>query len=163
MGDTTQLLVTLVAVAVALPAAYYAVKKRLIEELEKRLDQISGGRLTTVEDLVGAALEEQRLREETVIHVYGPESLWTELRRGRFTGAIRASSEGPPAPVAVVDAESVPEEAIRTLQEPYVLLYKEGPPYRGDLPAGAQVTFANSGITLDARLLEALRHRHTRS
>lgn len=162
LGDVVTSLVT---VAVALPAVYVAVKKRLLAELHRRLDKISGGRVGTLEALVTVALSENRLRCETPIAVYGGEWLWLELRRGDFKAAVPAATqgEGSGAQVAVVDAQTVPEDKIGTLQEPYLLIYKEGKLYGGPRPPGADVTYANSSITLDARLMEALRHRQARS
>lgn len=168
MEEIRDVLVLLAAVAVALPGVYVAVKKRLVAELQKRLDKISGGKVSTLEDLVDVALQEKRLREETPVAVHGTESLWAELRRGGFAGASVVSPEERDPPerpfqIAVVDAAKIPKERIATLQERYVLIYKEGKPYDGALPPGAEVTYANSHITLDARLMEALRFMKARS
>ena len=43
------------------------------------------------------------------------------------------------------------------VEEPYVLIYSEGP-YRGPKPPGAFLAYANSQLTLHARIMEALRH-----
>lgn len=162
MFDFTDYVVALMGVLAAIPAAYFSAKKRVQTELHKRLEQISGGQLSTIEDLVELALTEKRLRQQTPIAVYGPEKLWGELRKGGFAGSLDQSRLSGEAKVAVVDVEGVEEDLVPKLTEPYVLIYKEGPPYRGPLPPGALVTYANSSITLDARLMEALRHMDAR-
>lgn len=160
----------LMGVLVALPAAYLASKKRVEAEFTKRLDKISGGRVSTLEDLVAVALTERRLRQETIVSVFGRSEIWSELRRGRFDQAMLVDDAVPGCPgiqgakVAVVEVrdDAAAEAIIATRAEPYLLIYKEGPPYRGALPPGAMVTYANSPITLDARLLEAIRHMEAR-
>ena len=166
--DLRDLVITLLSVLIALPAAYFSVKKRIVDEFTERLRKISGGQLSTIEDLVAVALTEKRLREDTPIDVYGREQLWRELRHGRFLASRLvedSSSREPPAKVAVVEVRDgeTDEPTVRSRSEPYVLIYKEGRPYRGEWPAGAKVTFANSPITLDARLMEALRHMEARA
>ena len=168
MEELRDLVVLLVAVLLLLPGLYFSLKNRLLVFLEDRLDKISGGKVSTLEDLVGVALQEKRLREETPIAVHGPESLWAELRKGKFAGAALVPSQGEPTPerqadVAVVDAATIPEERIARLGERYVLIYKKDKLYDGERPPGSEVTFANSPITLDARLMETLRFMKVRS
>lgn len=168
MFDFKDYVIGLLGVLTAIPAAYISAKKRVQDELHKRLAKISGGQISTIEDLVASALAGKRLREETKVNVYGSESLWADLRKGRFYGAQPVSADPqdsqPPsdAQVAVVDPDRIPEELIANLSQRYVLIYKEGPRYQGKLPPGAEITFANSSITLDARLMEALRHMEAR-
>lgn len=167
MNDIQDLVVLLLGVLVAFPGAYFALRDRLINEIQGRLDKISGGKISTIEGLVAETLKERRLREETPIRVYGPEDLWRMVREGQFAAATLVETdeedEAPAAKVAVVDGATVPKETIASLTERYVLIYKEGEPYRGEKPPGAFVTFANSSITLDARLMEALRHMGNRT
>lgn len=164
MTDLNDLVTALAAVLLALPAAYFTAKKRVETELHKRLDKISGGRVATLEDLVAEATSEKRLRRETPIAVYGGERLWADLRRGGFASANQAGAQpgAQGCEVAVIDTREVPEDRIAKLQEPYLLIYTEDGRYEGGSPPGALVTYANSSITLDARLMEALRHREAR-
>lgn len=162
MFDFTDAVVALIGVLAAVPTAYFSAKKRVEEELKKRLDKISGGQISTIEDLVGVALTDKRLRHETPIAVYGREKVWADLRKGGFAGAIDHSRLNGKAKVAVVDVDHVEEGVVPKLTEPYVLIYKEGPQYSGPFPPGAMRTFANSSITLDGRLMEALRHMEAR-
>jgi hypothetical protein len=167
--ELRNLVVLVAAVLVLLPGLYFRLKNRLLAFLETRLDKISGGQISTLEDLVEVALVEKRSRVDTPIAVYGPESLWAELRKGGFAGATVVPSEGAPRPerradVAVVDAATLPEERISRLGEHYVLIYKDDKQrYKGALPPGAEVTYANSHITLDGPLMETLRFMNARS
>lgn len=174
MFDFTDYVVALIGVLVAVPAAYISAKKRVEAELEKRLKRveadleerlkkISGNRISTIEDLVAEALTDKRLREDTPIAVYGSVTLWKELRNGGFASSFEHDKLTGEAKVAVVNVERVEENVIRKLTERYVLLYKEGPQYQGPKPPGSLVTYANSSITLDGRLMEALRHMDARS
>lgn len=165
MFEFNEVLTAIVSAILAIPTAYVTARRHTRKVLTERLDKISGGRVSSLERLVAVALTEHRLRTETPIAVYGRESRWADLREGGFASAHWVGSDvpTPPCDVAVVEADTVPGDQIATLGETYVLLYKEDAPYKGPKPPGAQVTFANSSITLDARLMEALRHRDARS
>jgi len=143
---------------------------RYASYIDKKLHAISGGKVSTIEDLVATVTKEQRLREKTTIAVYGDEELWSELRRGRFFGSLIADHAEPGKPgapgaqvavVQIIDDQEA-ERIIAGRTEPYILLYKQGPPYKGRRPPRAYITFANSEVTLEARLLELLRFMDVR-
>lgn len=161
MFDFQDFVVAAIGVLAALPTAYFSAKKQVVKELAEQLRKVSGGAVASVEDLVAETLRERRLREGTPITVYGDEDLWRDVRKGNFLGASLSDRVTELNKIAVVDPSHL-EGDLSTLHEPYLLIYKEGQPYRGSLPPGAQITFANSSITLDARLMEALRHMHAR-
>ena len=161
MFEASEVVSALVALLAAVPATYATVRKRLSAMLSARLEAISGGQVQTLEDLVAAALEQRRIRE-TPITVYGDPKLWQELRKGRFSGAVMCGSASGRGDVAIVDVESMTESEIALLHERWILIYKEKVPYRGSLPEGAYVTYANTLISLDARTVELLNHRARR-
>ncbi|MEM7048922.1 MAG: hypothetical protein AAF604_04645 [Acidobacteriota bacterium] len=141
-------------------AAAKAAARNVQAEIENRLHAISGGRIASLEHLVVEAGRESRLLTSPVAVVSERDEIWRELRASGFRGAQPASADGE-ATIAVVDGE-LDEEAIGAVRSPYVLLYKTGAPYRGKMPP-AQVTFANSLVTLDARLRELLRYAEGRA
>jgi hypothetical protein len=146
-------------VLAAIPSAYLTAKAHVVKALTSRLEKLSDGRLSSLEDLVAAATREQRLRSDTPIRVLG-EDLWTEVRRCGFRGATQQVVD---AKIAVVDTHSVSEEEIGRLEQPYALIFYPDPGrYQGKLPPGADCTYANSLPTLDARLMELLRFSEAR-
>lgn len=178
MLEIQDLVLAAVAILAAIPVAYFTATRKIASALTDRLAKVSGGRVKSIEDLVAHAIVEENLRRKTDIKVYGDPRVWADLRRAGFKGARMANGDPTLATVAVVDVASVSIEAIgddpknaptgavaegleaALIQEPYVLIFKEGAPYRGPLPPGAFITYANTPLTVDARLMEALRHHH---
>lgn len=174
--DLTDLILATVATLAAVPAAYFTARRTVLAGLTSRLNAISGGRVASLEALVAAATAEARLREQPIA-VYGQakttsaiyERTWADLRKS-FPGALLSYDPTaghvalPGADVVVIAIEEtgpeVPAEVaavIASRPERVVLIYKQGAPYRGTMPPGI-ATFANSPLTLEARLMEALRY-----
>lgn len=137
----------------AIPAAYMAASQRVGKAIQARLEKISGGQVASLEELVAAAMRENRTKQ-VPISVYGQgEELWNLARRAGYENSNLGAH--PAGKIAVIHADSVPEEVIKNLHEPFALIYKEGR-YEGPMPPRGPrtTTFANNHITAVARLNE---------
>jgi|GEM_PF-4868548 len=166
MFELSDFLTGLVSFVATITTVILTAGKRTQMVIHERLDKITGGKIASLEDLVERATREERLRRDTPITVHGDESLWRELRKGGFAGALladRAEKASTEPDVVVIDTALIGKDEISKIPARYALLYIEKGHYDGPTPPGAQVTYANSSITLDARLMEALRHLDARS
>ena len=75
MIDWATLIGAAATVLLTAPAGYMAIKKKVEQSLFRRLEDISGGQVATLEDLVADALQQKRLKNSDIV-VYGPSNLW---------------------------------------------------------------------------------------
>jgi hypothetical protein len=120
----------------------------------KLLTKTYAGRL---EEMLEQNRSEAKLRETTVVHVVG-EGLLPKLKQQGFRASRVAEPNELPRlggeAVVVVDGDV--HHDLSRCSASWLLVFCRGR-FEGQLPPGIEVIYANSLITLDARLMELLR------